>query len=398
MVHRSRRLPADLSLNRLAAARERIGEIPFDLTISNPTTCGITYPPELLAGLAHPRGLAYEPDPRGSMAARNAVAAEYEQWGAAPDPRRIMLTASTSEAYGLLFRLFCDPGDAVLVPSPSYPLFEHLARLEGIEAATYALDGDCGWRIDFPTLEACPAKVRAVVVVHPNNPTGSFVHPDDRERLVALCDERDWALIADEVFLPYPLDGGPGEGTTFAAVEECLCCTLGGVSKSLGLPQLKVGWIVMTGPDELVEPALDDLDFIADAYLSVSTPAALALPSLLAAGAPVREAIADRCRLNLATLRRLVSQHPAASLTAVGGGWTAILRVPSVLGEEELCLRLLEQDGIAVHPGIFYGFVEGGRLVVSLLPSVNQFAEGVRVLLDGVAETFTPPRFGSDGG
>ena len=387
MPNRSRRVPEDLSLNRLAAARERIGAIPYDLTLSNPTACGIAYPPELLAGLADPRGLGYDPDPRGPLAAREAVAAEYERWGVTPDPRRIVLTASTSEAYGLLFRFLCDPGDAVFVPSPSYPLFEHLAGLEGIEAPTYALDGDAGWRIDFSTLESPRTRVRAVVMVHPNNPTGSFVHPDDRRRLIALCGERDWALIADEVFLPYPLDGGPGAGTTFAAVEDCLCCALGGVSKSLGLPQLKLGWIVMTGPKELAEPALDGLDYVSDAYLSVSTPAALALPSLLAAGAPVHGAIADRCRSNLTRLRNLVLEHPAISLGPVGGGWNAVLRVPSVLSEEDLCLQLLERRGIAVHPGRFFGFADDGWLVISLLLQPEVFANGVRTMFEEIEET-----------
>jgi aspartate/methionine/tyrosine aminotransferase len=370
MPHRSRRIPSDLSLNRLAAARERIGAIPYDLTISNPTACGISYPSNLLAGLADPRGLAYEPDPRGPRAARNAVAVGYEQWGATPDPRHIVLTASTSEAYGFLFRLFCDPGDAVLVPSPSYPLFDHLARLDGIDARSYALDGDAGWRIDFSTLESRPAQVRAVVVVHPNNPTGSFVHPDDRERVVALCRERDWAVIADEVFLSYPLDGGPGEGKTFA-------------------PQLKLAWIVVAGPEELVDPALDGLDYVTDTHLSVSTPVAAALPALLTAGAPVHDAIADRCRANLETFRRLASNHGAMTLAPVGGGWCAVLRVPSVIGEEDLCLKLLLERGVAVHPGHFFGFVDDGRLVLSLLPQPEVFSDGVRGMLEEIEKTIT---------
>jgi len=397
MVHRSRRVPEDLSLNRLAEARTRIGEIPFDLTVSNPTACGLPYPPDLLSDLAHPRGLAWEPDPRGPMAARNAVAAEFERWGATPNPQRVVLTTSTSEAYGFLFRLFCDPGDAVLVPSPSYPLLEHLAALDGIKAQPYALDADAGWRVNFPDLEDNPARVRAVVVVHPNNPTGSFVHPDDRERLVVLCRERDWALIADEVFLPYPLDGGPGEEKTFASVEGCLCCTLGGLSKSLGLPQLKLAWIVVTGPEELVEPALDGLDYIADAFLSVSTPVALATPQLLADGTPLREAIIDRCRSNLATLHGLVSKHTAVSIRHVGGGWSAVLKVPSVIGEEELCLRLLERRGIAVHPGVLFNFPDEGWLSISLLPPADTFSDGVRLLFDLIDETLMPHSDSDDG-
>mgnify|MGYP001827452798 FL=1 len=398
MPYRSQRVPSDLTLNRLAAARERIGDIPYDLTVSNPTACGFTYPTDLLAGLADLRGLDYTPDPRGPMAARTAVAAEYKRWGAAPDPDGVVLTASTSEAYGLLFRLFCDPGDAVLAPSPSYPLFEHLARLEGIETVSYALDGDTGWRVDFPTLEGCRPQVRAVIVVHPNNPTGSFVHPDDRARLVALCRERRWALIADEVFLSYPIDGGPGEGTTFATVEECLCCTLGGLSKSLGLPQIKLAWIAVTGPEQRVRYALEGLDYVADTYLSVSTPTALALPSLLNAGESLHDAIADRCRTNFKTFHELVSGHPAMTLTPIGGGWSAVLRVPSVLSEEDLCLRLLEQHGVGVQPGYFFGFHGNGWLVVSLLPSCGLFAEGVRLLLDGIAQTVTPPHSDSVGG
>jgi aspartate/methionine/tyrosine aminotransferase len=392
MVHRSQRIPADLSLNRLAEARARIGEIPYDLTVSNPTTCGFPRAPDLLASLADPRGLEYEPYPRGATAARRTVAALYEEWGATLDPEHIVLTASTSEAYGFLFRLFCDPGQAVLVPSPSYPLFEHLARLEGIATATYNLDADAAWQIDFPSLEQGPAGAKAVIVVHPNNPTGSYVHPEDRERLVALCRDRGWALIADEVFLPYPLEGGPGAETSFVTVEDCLCCTLGGLSKSLGMPQLKLAWTVIGGPDEIVETVLEGLDYVADAYLSVATPTALALPSLLVAGAPVREAIADRCRANLDILRDLSSDLSAVSLAPIGGGWNAVLRVPNVVGDEDLCLRLLEDRGVGVHPGDFFGLADGW-LVVSLLPPVDIFAEGIRQLLAAVAE-FITPRYG----
>jgi aspartate/methionine/tyrosine aminotransferase len=390
MVHRSRRIPADLSLNRLAEARARIAEIPYDLTISNPTECGFPYPSDLLAPLADPRGLSYEPDPRGPAAARRAIAAHYEAWGARPDPHRLLLTASTSEAYSFLFRLLCGPGDSVLVPTPSYPLFEHLAHLDGIKDSTYDLEADANWRIDFSTLDRDANNPRAVIVVHPNNPTGSFVHPDDRERLVALCRARGWALIADEVFLPFPLDGGPGHDTTFAAVEECLCCTLGGFSKSLGLPQLKLAWIVVSGPEELAESVLDGLDFVSDAYLSVSTPVALTAPQLLTAGIPVHEAIADRCRSNLETLRGLISKQSAVSLQPVGGGWSAVLRVPSLAGDEELCLKLLEDRGVGVHPGGFFGLPGNGWLVISLLPPVDTFAEGVRQLLATIAESITP--------
>ena len=390
MAFRSRRVPEDLSVNRLAAARTRLGEIPFDLTLSNPTNCGIPYPPDLLQGLADPRGLGYEPDPRGPLPARTAIAAGYRQWGVEVDQNRIILTASTSEAYSFLFRLLANRGDSILVPAPSYPLFEHLARLDGVETRTFDLNLDDGWRIDFSTMDLQGECVRAVIVVHPNNPTGSFVHPDDRERLAALCRNRGWALIADEVFLPYQLEGGPGNDTSFADIRDCLCFTLGGLSKSIGLPQLKLAWIVVSGPGGDVEGALEGLEFIADAYLPVSTPVALAAPQLLTEGAAVREAILARCRVNLETLHRLAADHPSVDVLPVGGGWSAVLRVPAVIGDEELCLRLLEDCGVAVHPGQLFGFRIAGWLVTSLLPPVGPFTEGARLMLDLVAETLRP--------
>jgi len=387
MPHRSRRIPSDLGLNRLAEARTKIGDVHFDLTLSNPTACGLTYPENLLRGLSNPTGLHYSPDPLGPPATRMAVADDYRRWGVEVDPERICLTASTSEAYSFLFRLLCDPGDTVLVPAPSYPLFEHLARLDGIGCETYALEVDARWRLDLGAFERAPQGVRAVIVVHPNNPTGSFIHPDDRASLVALCRDRDWALIADEVFLPYPLDGGPGADSSFAAVEDCLCFALGGLSKSVGLPQLKLAWILASGPETFVGPAIEGLEYVADAYLSVSTPVALATHQLLVDAAPLHDAIIDRCRTNLATLRALVSEHPAVFLPPVGGGWSAVLRVPEVIGEEALSLRLLEKHSVAVHQGSLFGFPSGGWLVVSLLLPVELFAEGVRLMLQTISET-----------
>ena len=387
MKYRSRRIPTDLGLNRLAETREKLGQIQFDLTVSNPTACGLAYPANLLRDLSHQTGLSYAPDARGPLATRTAVATEYRRWGVEVDPARLVLTASTSEAYSFLFRLLCDPGEAVLVPTPSYPLFDHLARLDGIGCETYGLEADACWRLDMAAVEKASDGVRAVIVVHPNNPTGSFIHPDDREALVALCRDRQWALIADEVFLSYPLDGGPGDGSTFADVEGCLCFTLGGLSKSLGLPQLKLAWIVIGGPDEVVASVSEGLEYVSDAYLSVSTPVALAAPRLLLEAAPLHDAVANRCRSNLATLRALVQEHPAVSLCPVGGGWSAVLRVPAVMDEEDLGLRLLEEHSVAVHHGALFAFPSEGWLVVSLLPPVELFAEGARLMLNTVAGT-----------
>ncbi len=376
----SHRVPEALAPNRIAAQRAATPPR-FDLTESNPTRCGIAYPPVLLAALADPAGLVYRPSPRGLESARAAAAAEYLRHGAAVDPGRVVLTASTSEAYAFLFKLLADPGEAVLVPSPSYPLFEHLARVEGVEAVPYRLNAELGWRFDLDELAAAPEGTRAVVVVHPNNPTGSLVHPDDAAALAELAAGRGWAVIADEVFLDYPLAGGPGAGRTFAGSERALTFTLGGLSKSVGLPQLKLAWIVASGPGELVARALERIEFIGDTFLSVSTPVQLALPALLREGAAVRAAILDRCRSNLAALREAVAREPAVGVLEPAGGWSAVVRVPAFLAEEELVLELLRDDGVAVHPGYFFDFPSDGTLVLSLLPEDATFRAGVDRLL-----------------
>jgi len=382
----SRRTPEDQRPNRLAAARARLGEPAFDLTESNPTRCRLPYPEDLLEALADPRGLAYRPEPKGPLEARAAVARQYLGWGAELDPERVVLTASTSEAYGFLMRLLADPGDRLLVPSPSYPLFDQLARLDAVSLVPYALDVDDGWRPDLDALAAAPEGCRALVVVHPNNPTGSFILPEDAARLGELCHARGWALIADEVFLPYPLDGGPGADRSFAAMSSCLSFSLGGLSKSVGLPQLKLGWIAVSGPAGELPAALARLEYVADAYLSVSTPVALAAPRLLERGLPVQRAIAGRCRANLARLRELAGTTPAVTVLPAGGGWSAVLRVPSLLDDEGLAVLLLESAGVAVHPGYLFDLPGEGYLVLSLLPPEELFGEGVRRLLEAVDE------------
>jgi len=390
MTFRSRRIPDDLSPNTLTLARAGLGDVAYDLTLSNPTACGLTYPPDLLEGLGRAAALGYHPEPRGPRSARLAVAAEYRRWAVEIDADRVVLTTSTSEAYSFLFKLLCDPGDAVLVPTPSYPLFDHLARLDAVETLTYDLDSDAGWRFDFSHLDNAPERVRAVVVVHPNNPTGSFVHPADADRLVSLCRDRGWALIADEVFLSYPLDGGPGDDRSFAAVEGCLCFTLGGLSKSVGLPHLKLAWIVAGGPEDDVRASLDGLDVVADAYLSVSTPIATAAPDLLAAGTQVRSQISKRCRANLETLRELSRSEASVSVLPVGGGWSATVRLPVISEEDEFFVRLLTECGVAIHPGYFYDFPASGYAVISLLPPEAVFGDGVRRFVDFISGIINP--------
>jgi alanine-synthesizing transaminase len=381
MGTRSGRIPSSLLPNRLAETRARVGEVALDLTVSNPTVCGLPYPERLLEALSHPRGLSYRPEPRGPRPAQEAVAAWYRRWDVDVDPASVVLTASTSEAYSLLFKLLCDPGDVVIAPTPSYPLFDQLARLDAVRLHPLPLEEDDDWRLRLDAVTAAPPTARAVIVVHPNNPTGSFVHPEDAEALVAACRDNALALIADEVFLPFPLDGGPGAGTSFAAVRGCLTFTLGGISKCLGLPQLKLAWIVVGGPDEAVRAALESLDYVADAYLSTSTPIALAAPELLDAAAPVGSAIGERCRRNLATLREAVSSLPAVTVPAIGGGWSVPIRLPAVIDEEELALRLLEDHGVAVHPGYLFDLPRSPALVLSLLTPENRWRAGIDALL-----------------
>jgi aspartate/methionine/tyrosine aminotransferase len=381
MVRFSRRTPPDQRPNRLAEARARLGPPPFDLTESNPTRCELPYPRELLDGLADPRGLRYQPSARGPTAAREAIARDYLGAGVEVAPERILLTASTSEAYSFLMRLLADPGERVQVPTPSYPLFEQLARLDAVELESYRLVAEDGWRPDLGAIAAAPESCRAVVVVHPNNPTGSFVQTDDAAGLAEICRDRGWALIADEVFLPFPLAPGRGTAESFAANGTCLTFTLGGLSKSIGLPQLKLAWIVVSGPAEAVAAATERLEYIADAYLSVGTPVALAAPELLERGRVVQRAIRDRCSANLARLEQLAASTPVVRVVRPAGGWSAVVRVPALLDDEDLALRLLVRDGVAVHPGYLFDLPGDGYLVVSLLPAPAVFDAGVSRLL-----------------
>lgn len=374
----SRRLPSDLSPNAFARTRESAGEIPFDLTVSNPTRCGFPYPRTLLRPLADPRALDYAPEPFGLASARAAAAAIHAARGTRVDPSQVVLTASSSEAYALVFKLLADPGDAVLVPAPSYPLFEHLASLEGVRAIPYRLEQPAGWQ---PVIgEPLPERLRAIVVVHPNNPTGTLVDARSATALAGLCAERGVALVADEVFLDYPLDPGAA-ASSFAGESRCLTFTLGGLSKSAGLPQLKLSWTVVSGPAPLRDAALERLEFVADQYLSVGTPVQAALAEILEGAAATREAILARCRLNLASLRRAVSEAPGVDLLVPQGGWSASLRYPAVEPEDALIERLVREDGVLVHPGYFFDFPSPGWLVVSLLPETGTFIEGTERLM-----------------
>jgi alanine-synthesizing transaminase len=380
---RSGRLPRDLTPNRLTAAvaaRRASGRPLLDLTASNPTAVGLAYPPALLAPLGHPRGLHYAPEPFGTAVARAAVAADYARRGVALHPSHVILTASTSEAYALLFKLLCDPGDRVLVPRPSYPLFEHLTTLESVTAVPYDLDEHAGWRIDVAAVAAAiDARTRAVLVVSPNNPTGSTIDAADLDALSTMAAARGIALIGDEVFADYPLGQTPGVSVLSQA--RALAFGLGGLSKSVGLPQVKVGWIGVSGPAAVVADALDGLEIVSDTFLSVSTPAQLALPELLADGAAVRERIRGRIARNLEQLRAASATVAAVTLQSPPGGWSAVLQVPATQSEEALVVGLVADDGVLVHPGYFFDFPHEAFVVVSLLPDSAVFDPAVARLL-----------------
>jgi alanine-synthesizing transaminase len=389
----STRIPRSLAPNRITVAVQQAragGRAIVDLTSTNPTTEGIEYPRDILAPLASCEAMRYAPTPSGLLDARRAVAAEYQRQGRDIDPDRIVLTASTSEAYSILFKLLCAPhGDAVLIPVPSYPLFDHLTQLDGVGVVRYRLEYHGRWVVAFDDLDqAWGDRVRAVLAVSPNNPTGSFLMQDELDGLASRCEERGAALIIDEVFADYSLAPAPAESDSAhgairqRAAPDCLTFYLGGLSKSAGLPQVKLGWIAVDGPPALVAEALQRLEIICDAYLSVSTPVQVAAPQLIASGAHVRAAIVERVQCNWRTLLSIARRHPAVEVLSADAGWSAVLRVPSTRSEEDLVLELLERDGVLVHPGFFFDFAHEAFLVLSLLPPPHVFEHGLCCVLE----------------
>jgi alanine-synthesizing transaminase len=377
----SSRLPALLAPNRVSRAldaKRRAGAALIDLTETNPTTVGLPYPPDLLAPLADPEGRRYRPDPRGLASARAAVAAS----AATPvPPDRIVLASSTSEVYGWLFKLLCDAGTVVLVPRPSYPLFDLLTGLENVEPRPYQLEYHGVWSIDRESLtRALDDRVRAVLVVSPNNPTGSMLRESDRHWLDELCARREIAIVSDEVFSDYRLAARP-DARSFLGETRALAFVLGGLSKSAGLPQVKLGWAVVNGPDALVAEALHRLELIADTYLSVSTPVQLAAPVLIERGRAIREAIRSRVTTNLAALRAAIDSFPAVTLREPEGGWSAVIEVPATISDEALALRLIEDARVVVHPGYFFELSGGTFLVLSLLPDPREFRDALDRML-----------------
>ena len=378
-MHLSSRLPHGFEPNALSATLARMrseGREILDLTVSNPTRCGFDYPEaEIRAALASPAVLGYDPDPQGSVVARSAIAAHHGYGLAAPD---LQLTASTSEGYGLLFKLLGDPGDEVLVPSPSYPLFDWLARLEGLHARPVPSYFHDRWHLDLEALEsAVSPRTRAVVVVNPNNPTGHFLSKTEWTGLTNLCVRKGLAVLVDEVFADYALEPPADRVSTVLAEPDppCPVFLLSGLSKVAALPQLKLGWIAVRGPG--ASEYLEALAFLADQYLSVSAPAQAAAPALLALAPAIRRQVQTRLRANLDALDRTLGTHPHLTRLPVEGGWSVLLRRPAVDADDTCAQRLLEEVSVLVHPGSFFDLPGDGHLVLSLLAREETFREGL---------------------
>ncbi|MCI0348765.1 MAG: pyridoxal phosphate-dependent aminotransferase [Acidobacteriales bacterium] len=375
----------NLTPNRLAQAIEahqRSGRKLLDLTASNPTTVGIHYDEAaILRSLSSRQALEYSPQAKGLPLARQAVDGYYQVRGdAAPRGDRLVVTASTSEGYSYAFRLLCEPGDEILVPAPSYPLFDYLAAIQDVRAVAYPLFYDHGWHIDIHSLEkAITPRTRAIVLVNPNNPTGSYVADSAKQEINELCASRELALIVDEVFLDYHHSGAARP--SFVANSKVLTFTLSGLSKIVGLPQMKLAWIAVTGPEDLAREAMARLEVIADTYLSVGTPVQVAAPELLEMRHSVQSQILKRIGQNLATLDAQIARQKRCTRLEIEGGWYAVLRVPVTGSDDDLALSLLERSSILVHPGHFFDFQQDGYLVLSLIAPPEDFAAGIAKVL-----------------
>jgi len=368
-------------LSEALAKHRAAGKQLLDLTVSNPTECGFEYDSRaILQALANPASLAYHPEPRGLLVARRAVAAYYAARNAKVRAESIILTTSTSEAYSFVFRMLCNPGDEILIPEPSYPLFAFLADIQDVKLARYPLVYDYGWQINFHALQqAITPRTRGVIVVHPNNPTGHFTKSHEREKLNEICCSRNLAIIADEVFLDFALQGQPP--FSFAGNSKALTFTMSGLSKISGLPQMKAAWLVTSGPQELKSQALALLEIIADTYLSMNAPVQHAIPALLEQRQRFQTQLLARVRKNLEELDRQLATQKSCARLAVEAGWNAVLRVPATRSDEELAIELLMRKNVYVHPGHFYDFPSEGFLIVSLIAREEEFAEGTKLLL-----------------
>jgi alanine-synthesizing transaminase len=367
------------ALARAHRMRVQAGLTVADLTASNPTRCGFVYDADLLAALTDGQAVDYDPQPKGLLCAREAVCRYYADHGVVISPERVVLTTSTSEAYSFLFKLLCDPGSEIVVPEPGYPLFDFLAVLDDVRIKSTQLVYDHGWQIEPEGFRrALTPDTRAIVLVHPNNPTGHYTKAWEAEELAAICRERGIALIVDEVFLDYGI--GANKPASFAAgLEGVDVYVVSGLSKIAGLPQMKAAWVVATGPN--AASAMDRLEVIADTFLSMNAPVQVAMPKWIAGREAIQRQILKRIRANLALLDDQLKAVDAVRRLEVEGGWYAVLRIPALQTDERTVMELLAL-GVWVHPGYFFGMEEAGWLVVSLLGPVEKFRTGVGLLVD----------------
>jgi alanine-synthesizing transaminase len=382
----SARVQWNLPSNRLSRALQAMkaaGQPFLDLTESNPTRCGILYNhAEIAKALSQPGIMLYQPEARGLPIARSAIAGYYRERGFSVSPDDLLLASGTSEAYGYLCKLLADPGDELLVPAPGYPILEILTPLEDVRLAHYRLvyQEGRGWKIDLERLRnSVSVKTRAIVVVSPNNPTGSFLKADELAEIGAICRQFDCALIVDEVFSDYGRGDDPRRVSSAAGASSALTFVLNGFSKVVGLPQLKLSWIAVGGPADLRGQAMDRLELISDAFLSVGAPVQHAAASILAMRGEIQEQIRGRLESNHAALASALSTGPCR-VRDREGGWYAVVSMPDEVSDEELVLRLLEEDGVLAHPGYFYDFPTGSFVVLSLLTHPDIFAQGVEKL------------------
>jgi alanine-synthesizing transaminase len=389
----SNRIPGNLAANRLTRAAATHRGTLVDLTVSNPTAVGLTTTPPDLEAFGFPANTRYEPHPRGTALARLAVSGYYEGHGVEAALESLVLTASSSEAYSWLFKLLCDPGDSILIPAPSYPLLDALAGLESIDLARYPLPPEDAWAVhagviveQVHRLRDSGRRLKAVVLVNPNNPTGSSIGEPEFQLLEEAALRHDFALISDEVFLDYRFADRPGDIRVAAARDRALVFSLGGLSKAAALPQMKLGWILANGPAARLEEALERLEWIADSFLSVGTPVQNALASMIGGRRGVVSETRERVLENERHLRSAFPVGQAVDVLPLRAGWSAVLRVPAFVPEEELAVSLVERHGVLVHPGYFFDFPREAFLVLSLLPAPSLFAEGVERLRRGIEE------------
>jgi alanine-synthesizing transaminase len=374
-------------LSELLAEKHRQGTPIIDLTESNPTHCGFSYPnEEIIAALTDPSIVSYNPEPHGLLSARKAIAEYYAVYGIAITPKQIIITSSTSEAYSFLFKLLCNVGDEIVVPQPSYPLFEYLCQLNDVALRYYRLAYDGEWHIDFASLQAqLTNRTRAIILVHPNNPTGSYLKQNEFDRICSLASEHYCALIVDEVFGPYEISPDPQRAQILNFRYPVLLFSLNGISKLLGLPQFKLSWIVVQGSSPQTAEALNKLEIISDTFLSVNTPVQLALPKLLQYSSVIGNQIQLRIRAHYTLLQNIFADS-YTTLLRIEGGWSAILQLPHRFSDEEWAERILLRQNILVQPGHFFDVEQESCIVISLLPVSNLFQEAILHLRQFIEE------------